>query len=182
MAAQAQLQARLQDWRPELTGTLVFVVDTAAPNPRVLLIDKKTGHGAGKINAPGGKLEPGETPQQCAQREVLEEVGLSVSRLRLAAQLRFVDTHAPQWLGYAFVASEFAGVPRETREARPFWCDLDALPYARMWEDDRFWLPLILPTPGAHQVGPGQKVAGDFLFTRGKLLAYRCYLVSTTCA
>ena len=180
--AQAELQARLQDWRPELTGTLVFVLDTKASKPRVLLIDKKTGHGAGKINAPGGKLEPDESPLQCAQREVYEEVGLRVAHARLAAELKFVDTQAPQWFGYAFVADEFAGVPKETREARPFWCDLDALPYARMWEDDRFWLPLILPTPETAPVAAGQKVAGEFLFTRGKLLAYRCYVRSAACA
>ncbi len=119
---------------------MVFVLDTTAAQPRVLLIDKKTGHGAGKVNAPGGKLEPDESPLQCAQREVYEEVGLRVAELRLAAELKFVDTHAPQWFGYVFVAHEFAGVAKETREAKPFWCDLDAVPYARMWEDDRFWL------------------------------------------
>ena len=44
-----------QAWQPELVGTLLFVVD----QQRVLLIEKKTGHGMGKINAPGGKWEIG---------------------------------------------------------------------------------------------------------------------------
>ena len=35
-------------WQPELIGTLVFLVD----NERVLLIEKLTGHGQGKINGP----------------------------------------------------------------------------------------------------------------------------------
>jgi 8-oxo-dGTP diphosphatase len=171
------LQARLRDWQPELIGTLMFVVD----EPRVLLIEKKTGHGAGKVNAPGGKLEVGESPLECAAREAYEEVGVRVTGARLAAQLKFVDTHGPQWFGYAFVAREFSGAPCETLEARPFWCELDALPFARMWEDDRVWLPLILPTAEAVQISEDQQVAGEFLFKRGKLLAHRCYVRSAGC-
>ena len=45
-----------QHWQPDLIGTLVFVLS----NDDVLLIHKKTGHGQGKISAPGGKLESGE--------------------------------------------------------------------------------------------------------------------------
>ena len=176
--ADADLQVRLRNWRPELTGTLMFVVDP----PRVLLIEKKTGHGAGKINAPGGKLEAGESPLVCAQRETFEEVGIQVSDARLAAELKFVDVHWSQWYGYAFVAPGFVGVPRETREAKPVWYDLGALPFDRMWEDDRYWLPLILPTPHAATIATDQQVFGEFLFTRGKLLAHRCYVRGSQCA
>ena len=38
---------------------------------RKLLLKKATrGISVGKWNAPGGKLEPGETPEQCARREI----------------------------------------------------------------------------------------------------------------
>ena len=46
------------NWTPEQTATLMFVID----DNRVLLIRKKRGLGAGKINGPGGRLEEGETP------------------------------------------------------------------------------------------------------------------------
>ena len=177
-AQQQTLQQRLVDWRPELVGTLLFVVKP----PRVLLIEKLTGHGAGKVNAPGGKLEPGETPLACAQRETLEEVGIRALRPRLVARLRFVDTQWPQWLGYAFVADAYSGTPRESREAKPFWCDLDELPFARMWPDDAIWLPYVLPVPGGSQLASDAQLQGDFLFAAGKLLAYRCYLDSPPCA
>ena len=55
----------VEDWRPDFVGTLVFVIDGA----KVLLIRKKTGHGAGKINGPGGKFEETETVSECAVRE-----------------------------------------------------------------------------------------------------------------
>ncbi len=36
--------------------------------------------GAGKWNAPGGKLQPKETAEHCARREVYEETGLEVRK------------------------------------------------------------------------------------------------------
>ena len=54
-----------KQWQPELIGTLVFLVD----NERVLLIEKLTGHGQGKINGPGGKWEAGESLLECARRD-----------------------------------------------------------------------------------------------------------------
>ena len=154
-------------WQPELIGTLVFLVD----NERVLLIEKLTGHGQGKINGPGGKWEAGESLLQCARRETLEETGLMVDQLTCAAELRFVEQAGPQWLGYVFVAEHCAGELTQTREAKPFWCDMNAIPYASMWADDAIWLPRVL------EQARGQKpfaapFVQDFLFNDGELLAF----------
>lgn len=48
-------------WTPDILATLMFVVQKG----RILLIRKKRGIGAGKVNGPGGKFEPGETALQC---------------------------------------------------------------------------------------------------------------------
>lgn len=48
---------------------------------------------AGAAEFPGGKCEVGESPQQCAVRECLEETGLRVEPLRLLEQLRFEYPH-----------------------------------------------------------------------------------------
>ena len=59
-----------QTWQPEEVATLMFVMT----DNQVLLIRKKRGLGAGNINGPGGRIEPGESPMQCAVRETEEEL------------------------------------------------------------------------------------------------------------
>ena len=45
---------------------------------------------------------------------------------------------------YVYRAEDYSGTPTETEEAVPVWAEIDAIPYHRMWEDDRHWLPLLL--------------------------------------
>ena len=59
------------NWSPRQQGTLVYLLRESS----VLLIHKLSGHGEGRINAPGGRLEKDESIYQCAVREVREEVG-----------------------------------------------------------------------------------------------------------
>ena len=48
----------------------------------LVLLGERTGaHGAGTWAFPGGHLEYGESPEDCARREVLEETGLQVRNL-----------------------------------------------------------------------------------------------------
>lgn len=155
----------VSDWRPELVGTLVFIMR----DEQVLLIHKKTGHGAGLINGPGGKLDPGESVVECAVREVAEEVGLTVHDASVGAELRFVERQGKQWLGFALTARDFSGEPVETPEARPFWCALDEIPYQQMWPDDAIWLPRLLAN--AEQDSDTVFVQ-NFLFDDGQLLAH----------
>ena len=154
-----ELRQRLADWRPELIGTLMFIRE----QHRVLLIRKKRGLGAGRINAPGGKVEAGESPLACAVRETREEIGVTVRQAALMAELRFVERVDQQWYGYAFVASDYDGVPTETIEAAPRWFTVDAIPYDEMWKDDRLWLPHVLA---------GRFVKANFLFESSAALAH----------
>jgi 8-oxo-dGTP diphosphatase len=127
-------------WEPRDRATLVFVVRGG----EILLMRKKRGLGAGKINGPGGRLEPGEAVLACAVREVEEELRITPRELRYAGDnaFQFVDGYSIHVSVY--VATAFDGTPAETDEAAPLWFPLDAIPYDEMWEDDRLWLPLAL--------------------------------------
>ena len=127
-------------WAPDERATLLFVVRDG----RILLIEKHRGLGQGKINGPGGRLEPGETPRAAAIREVEEEVRIRPTGVRPVGELQFqfVDGYAIHV--YVFRADGFSGRPEPTAEATPVWADVGSIPYERMWEDDEIWLPLLL--------------------------------------
>lgn len=163
-----------QKWQPEFVGTLLFLIDS----DRVLLIEKKTGHGKGKVNAPGGKWELGETLLDCARREMREETGIEAEPLGCAAELRFVERSGPQWLGYVFVARDFSGNMAETPEARPFWCPLNGIPYERMWADDAIWLPRVLQHQLLTGHGASSPLVYDLLFEAGELREHQLSLQS----
>jgi 8-oxo-dGTP diphosphatase len=132
--------ARVTDWtrwKPREHANLCFILDGG----RVLLIRKKRGFGAGKINGPGGKLEPGETPLQSAIRETQEEIGVTPQELEEAGVLHFQFADGYSLLCTVFLARAHAGEPIETEEALPLWFALDAIPFEQMWADDRHWLP-----------------------------------------
>jgi 8-oxo-dGTP diphosphatase len=138
-------------WRGEILATLMFVVRDG----EILLIEKKRGIGAGKINGPGGKIDPGETPLQCAIRETQEELHITVKEARKMGELCFAMSDLPDIHCHVFMADSFEGTPTETDEAVPVWKAIEEIPYDRMWADDIFWLPEMLS---------GKTFHGKFLF------------------
>lgn len=53
------------------------------PNDKVLLTQRQPGrHQAGKWEFPGGKREPGESPEAALARELYEELGITVERIQ----------------------------------------------------------------------------------------------------
>lgn len=128
---------------------------------RVLLQHKAPGRfGGGLWNAPGGKMTDGESPEQTARREVLEETGLTVDGLSDHGTITFfVDgTEGPDIIVRVFSSRRFEGVLQANEEGPLEWFADDALPYGEMWEDDRLWVPHVLAS---------RRVRGSFRFTEG---------------
>jgi len=149
-------------WNPKERATLVFVVRDG----QILLIEKKRGLGAGKINGPGGRLDPGETPEQCAAREIEEELGITPIGLQQSGELRFRFAGSGKLAGhslhcYVYRADDYAGELIETDEAKPCWTPIDKIPFERMWADDVFWLPSLIE---------GKSFTGDFVFDDDKMI------------
>jgi len=146
-------------WVPQQRATLLFVIRGG----QILLIRKKRGLGAGKINGPGGRIDPGETPLETAIREVQEELCVTPTGVRDCGELRFQFLDGLSLHGYVFTATDCDGDPRETEEATPLWTPIDAIPYDEMWADDRLWVPLMLA---------GTRFDGRFLFDGDRMLGF----------
>jgi 8-oxo-dGTP diphosphatase len=146
-------------WQPTIRANLVFLIEDG----KVLLIRKKTGFGQGKINGPGGKLDPGETALESAVREIHEELHLRVKSEDCeemgVLRFQFVDGLAMHVV--VFRAFAYEGTPVETREAAPLWFSFDEIPFDEMWADDRYWLREMLE---------GQRFAADFIFSGEEML------------
>ncbi|MEI8312713.1 MAG: 8-oxo-dGTP diphosphatase [Verrucomicrobiota bacterium] len=146
-------------WQPTERATLCFVIRAG----EILLIRKKRGLGAGKINAPGGRLEPGETARDAAIRETQEELGITPVGVEDRGELHFQFADGYALHCAVFIASDCIGEPYETDEAAPLWTPLDQIPYHEMWDDDIHWLPGVIS--GGH-------FRGFFHFDGEKMLTY----------
>lgn len=128
------------------------------------MIRKKRGLGAGKINGPGGRLEPGETPLRAAIRETEEEVGVTPLNLSERGELHFQFTDGLALHCVVFLAEGCLGEASESEEAIPYWMSPSAIPYHDMWADDIHWLPGVLE---------GRRFQGFFRFDGDKMLSHR---------
>lgn len=152
-------------WQPQIRANLLFVVRGG----EVLLIRKKRGIGAGKINGPGGKIDPGESAVDSALREVEEELLIRVSDPVEMGELSFQFTDGMAMHVVVFRASHFTGTPTETDEAIPLWFPIENIPFEEMWEDDRHWL---------RQMIAGQRFRAWFAFDDDRMLTHKVEFLS----
>ncbi len=121
-------------------ANLVFIIQDS----KILLIEKKRGVGQDLYNGPGGKVEENETVKESAKRELKEETNLTAESLDKKGLLNFYFGEKPFMEVHVFLCKKFNGTPKETKEARPEWFEIDEIPYERMWPDDKYWLPLLV--------------------------------------
>ena len=101
-------------------------------NDQVLLMKRKGLHGIGTWTTPGGHLDFGETPEQCAAREAKEEVGLDVVDIRFRALTNDVFESGGQhyisiWMeGESILGEPIIAAEDEVEEIG--WYAWDALP------------------------------------------------------
>ncbi len=147
-------------WKPKERATLCFVLQ----GDRVLMIRKKRGLGAGKINGVGGRLEPGETPENGIVREAQEELGITLLDSVPRGELHFQFLDGYSLFCTVFVATRFDGTPVSTPEADPIWYEAGRLPFDEMWEDDELWLGRVLA---------GDCFRGFFVFDGEKMVSQK---------
>ncbi|TCL78345.1 MULTISPECIES: NUDIX domain-containing protein [unclassified Rathayibacter] len=127
---------------------VVYVLRESPRGTEVLLGRKLRGLGEGRVVAPGGKLEPGESPADAAVRELAEEVGLRADPrdLEPRGSLDYFFPHRPAWSqrSHVFVCRRWSGEVVASGELAAAFVPLDEVPYGLMWDDARFWLPAVL--------------------------------------
>lgn len=135
----------------------------AIQDGEILLGMKKRGFGVGWWNGFGGKIEAGETIENAAKRETQEECGIIIQSMEKVGIHEFRFESKPEEIleVHVFRVDTFDGEPIETEEMRPEWFAFSDIPYATMWPDDRYWLPLFLS---------GKKFRTKFLFGAGDVI------------
>ena len=120
-------------------------------NSKTLMIHRVKKHNdihEGKWNGLGGKIEAGETPEECAIREIREESGLLVKNLSLKGFLTFPQfANHQDWYAFVYVIDAFEGELIDSPEGVLHWINDSDLTNLNLWEGDRVFLPW-LDQPG----------------------------------
>ena len=119
-----------------------YLLRPGGSGEEVRLGRKKFGLGAGNLVGPGGKVEPGETPELAIRREVTEEVSLVLGRVNLIGELTYPFPYRPAWSqrSWVFICRDWQGAARESDELVPEWYPVADIPTARMWDDAHYWI------------------------------------------
>ena len=129
----------------------------------ILLASKKRGFGMGRWNGAGGKVKEGEGIIDAAIRETKEEIGVEIKNPEKFGLFHFRFPHKPEWDQdvHLFLVKEWQGEPQELEEMAPKWFGFGEIPYDKMWDDDKFWLPHVLS---------GKKLEANFVFKEGDII------------
>jgi len=101
----------------------------------------------GKWNGLGGKLEQGESPEECVIRELREESGLEIHQPRYRGLLIFTNFKDDDWYVWVFTATDFQGALIDSPEGDLKWIPDDELTSLPLWESDLIFFPW-LEKPG----------------------------------
>jgi 8-oxo-dGTP pyrophosphatase MutT (NUDIX family) len=131
---------------------------------KILLAMKKRGFGVGKWNGVGGKLDFDKGDKDivdAAIRETREEIGVLALNPEKVGVMHFEFPYKPEWNQdvHLFLVKNWQGNPEESEEMAPKWFCFNEIPYEKMWDDDKLWLPHVLS---------GKKLEADFIFKEGE--------------
>ena len=115
------------DQRP-LVGTGVFVMKDG----KFVVIRRKSSHGKGAWGLVGGHLEYGESFEECAAREVREEVGLEIENVSVLGLTNTVFEDERKHYVTVFLKSDYAAGNAELMEPEKHdalrWVSWDEMP------------------------------------------------------
>lgn len=123
-------------------ATLCFI----EKDGQILLAMKKRGHGQGRWNGYGGKVEADESVEEALVRELYEESSLEALEFEKRGYIFFKNEYEDNMdlEVHIFAITRFEGQPVETEEMSPRWFAKEEVPFDEMWPSDRKWFPIYL--------------------------------------
>jgi 8-oxo-dGTP diphosphatase len=124
-------------------ATLCYVIDKKQDATLMIHRVKKTNdYHQGKWNGLGGKFEFGESPEDCAIREIREESGLIVKSLKLKGFITFpLFDDIEDWYVFLFTSDDFTGELIDCAEGNLEWIPIDELTKINLWDGDKLFIP-----------------------------------------
>jgi len=118
----------------------------------------------GKWNGLGGKLEIGETTQECVVREVYEESGFVIKNPKMHGMILFpMFDGKNDWHVFVFSAKSFVGRIKESNEGKLAWIDDKKLTRLNLWEGDKIFFKW---------TKKNKFFSGKMIYKKGKLKNY----------
>ena len=107
-------------------------------------IKKKNDENHDKWIGVGGKFEAGESPFDCARREIKEECGVSPKNLRYRGIVTFVsDEYGTEYM-HLFTADGYEGeINYNCDEGVLEWVEKEKIPSLPIWEGDKIFFDLL---------------------------------------
>jgi 8-oxo-dGTP diphosphatase len=124
-------------------ATRCYVIDKKSDSTLMIYRNKKKNdYHEGKWNGLGGKFEPGESPEECAIREIEEESGLKVKSVIMKGFITFpLFDGIEDWYVFVFTASDFSGELIDSPEGHLKWIPNENLTEINLWDGDKIFIP-----------------------------------------
>jgi 8-oxo-dGTP diphosphatase len=124
-------------------ATLCYIMDKKNNSTLMIYRNKKSNdYHEGKWNGLGGKFEPGESPEECAAREIEEESGLRVRNLKMKGFITFpLFDGKDDWYVFLFTADYLDGELIDSPEGHLEWILNEKLIEINLWDGDKIFIP-----------------------------------------
>ena len=121
----------------------------------------------GKWNGLGGKLDAGESPDECVVREIREESGLTLLDAKLRGVLTFpAFKPGEDWLVFVYTATRFQGELGACAEGDLEWVPDERVAALPLWEGDQIFLPWL---------ERDRFFSGKFVYREGRLVSHESF-------
>jgi 8-oxo-dGTP diphosphatase len=149
-------------------ATLCYLRDLKAGKTLMIHRTKKTNdYHEGKWNGLGGKLDPGESPEDCVIREVREESGFIISNPKMKGVITFpLFDGVDDWYVILFTADNYKGEIIDSAEGELMWIPDEKLTGLNLWEGDKIFIKWVFKE---------KFFSAKFIYNEGRYISHEVF-------